>query len=178
MLTAVNIRRESHMSTANERELTRITDPNQRGNSVGGLPLEAPNGPVKRHDFRDCSGDVLAAAFAVSNSLGCGFLEKVYENALALELEARELRVVQQAPVDVKFRERVVGRYFADLLVEGSLVVEVKSVREFDPAHEAQCINYLRASGLGVCLLLNFAKPRLAFRRIVLRQEGAANERE
>jgi GxxExxY protein len=110
---------------------------------------------------------IIGAAQQVSSRLGCGFLEKVYENALRVELRRRGLQVDQQRPVEVRYCDEVVGYYVADLMVEGTVVVELKATRGIDPVHEAQCMNYLRASGKSVCLLLNFGRPRLEVRRIV-----------
>ncbi len=114
------------------------------------------------------TGRVIGCAYTVSNTLGCGFLEKVYENALAVELRKAGLRVEQQCAVLVRYSGEVVGEYVVDLLVEGTVLVELKAVRELDAIHEAQCLNYLRATGLRVCLLLNFGTPRLQRRRFVL----------
>ncbi len=114
------------------------------------------------------TANIIGAAQFVSSALGCGFLEKVYENALRVELERRGLHVSQQHSVHVRFRGEIVGEYFADLLVEDRIVVELKAVKAISPVHEAQCMNYLRATGFQVCLLLNFARPRLEIRRIVL----------
>jgi GxxExxY protein len=111
---------------------------------------------------------VIGAAHRVSSILGCGFLEKVYENALRLELERAGLKVEQQRAVDVRFRREIVGQYFADLVVEECVVVEMKAMSGLDRIHEAQCMNYLRATGLHVCLLMNFGRPRMEVRRIVL----------
>jgi GxxExxY protein len=99
--------------------------------------------------------------------LGCGFLEKLYENALRVELTKRGLSVRQQHPVSVTYDGEIIGEYFADLLVEGSVVVELKAGKELDEIHLAQCLNYLKATGLKVCLLINFGKPRVEIRRIV-----------
>ena len=110
---------------------------------------------------------IIGCAFAVSNGLGCGFLEKVYENALAHELRKAGLNVQQQWPVRVHYDGQVVGDYVADLLVEGRVLLELKAVKELDDAHMAQCLNYLNATGLRLCLLLNFAKPRVEVRRVV-----------
>ncbi len=99
--------------------------------------------------------------------MGCGFLEKVYENALAHELAKLGLGVAQQAPLAVYYDGRVVGSYVADLVVEDCILVELKAVQRFDDLHFAQCINYLKASGLRVCLLLNFGTPRLGIKRLV-----------
>lgn len=110
---------------------------------------------------------IIGGAFAVSNGLGVGFLEKVYENALAVELRQRGLNVIQQAPVVVRYNGVLVGDYVADLLVEDVVLVELKVTRALDEIHMAQCMNYLRATGLTACLLLNFGKPRLEIKRIV-----------
>ena len=109
---------------------------------------------------------VIGCAFTVSNVLGCGFLEKVYENALAHELRKAGLKVEQQHGIAVYYDGQVVGEYAADLLVEGSLLVELKAVKELDDIHLAQCLNYLRATKLRLCLLMNFAKPKVDIRRI------------
>jgi GxxExxY protein len=114
------------------------------------------------------SGQVIGCAFTVLNALGAGFLEKVYENALALEIRAAGLKVVQQFGMKVEYRGIVVGEYFADLIVEGALLVEVKSVKTLDDAHRMQCTKYLKAAGLHLCLLLNFGRPRLEIKRVVL----------
>lgn len=90
-----------------------------------------------------------------------------YENALAVELRARGIRVKQQDGIVVRYGEEIVGEYFADLTVEDQVIVELKAVRGLDSSHEAQCINYLKASGAPICLLLNFAQPRLDVRRFI-----------
>ncbi|MBL9150542.1 MAG: GxxExxY protein [Phycisphaerae bacterium] len=109
---------------------------------------------------------IIGAAFDVANELGCGFLEKVYENAMLVSLRSRGLAVVQQQRFDVQFRYQLVGEYVADLVVEGSVLVELKAVRKLDDVHTAQCLNLLRASGLPLCLLMNFARPSLEIRRL------------
>jgi GxxExxY protein len=109
---------------------------------------------------------VIRCAFTVSNTLGCGFLEKVYENALAHELREAGLKVEQQHPITVYYDGQVVGDYAADLLVDGTLLVELKAVKELDDIHLAQCLNYLRATNLRLCLLMNFAKPKVDIRRV------------
>ena len=114
------------------------------------------------------TGKIIGAAQTVSNALGYGFLEKVYENALAVERRRSGLRVEQQKEVEVRYREEIVGIYFADLLVEGAVLVELKAAVAFDRIHRAQCINYLRATGHHICLLLNFGLPRLQVERIAL----------
>jgi GxxExxY protein len=109
---------------------------------------------------------VIGAAFTVANTLGCGFLEKVYENALAYELQKRGLRVAQQYPVPVYYDGHVVGDFAADLLVEDTVIVELKATKENHDIFTAQCLNYLKATGKTVCLLLNFGKARLEIKRL------------
>ncbi|HTW68972.1 MAG TPA: GxxExxY protein [Acetobacteraceae bacterium] len=115
------------------------------------------------------SRDTIGCALTVSNTLGCGFVEKVYENALAHELRQAGLAVCQQAGVTVRYQGVVVGRYIADLLIERAVIVELKAVRAMDNVHRAQCMNYLKASNLRLCLLLNFGRPRLEIQRLVWR---------
>ena len=110
---------------------------------------------------------IIAAAYQVTNTLGVGFLEKVYENALYYELRKQGLSVEQQKTIKVRYDGVDVGEYFADLLVENQVLVELKAVKAFDEIHMAQCLNYLKATGMKVCLLLNFGKPRLDIKRIV-----------
>lgn len=110
---------------------------------------------------------IIGAAFALSNTLGSGFLEKVYENALALELRLLGLNTVQQAPIEVLYRQECVGEYFADLLVENSMIVELKAIQKLDPTHMAQVMNYLNATGFKIGLLVNFGQPRVEVKRLV-----------
>ena len=116
--------------------------------------------------LNDLSRQVIGCAFTVLNALGAGFLEKVYENALTLELRKAGLAVEQQHGLTVLYGGTVVGEYLVDLLIEQALLVELKAVKALDQAHHAQCINYLKASGLRLGLLLNFGTPRLEIRRI------------
>ncbi len=111
---------------------------------------------------------IIGAAYLVANTLGSGFLEKVYENALAHELKEGGLCVEQQKPVSVLYRGTVVGVYTTDLLVDKTVVVELKAVKTFDDIHKAQCLNYLKATGHRICLLFNFGSPKLQIKRIVL----------
>ena len=110
---------------------------------------------------------IIGCAYKVGNTLGSGFLEKVYENALNIELEKESLKVNQQHPITVIYDGQVVGDYFADLLVEDSVIVEIKATKKFDDTHTAQCMNYLKATGLKICLLINFGKPSVDIKRIV-----------
>jgi GxxExxY protein len=110
---------------------------------------------------------VIGCAFRVSNGVGDGFLEKVYENALAHELRKTGLRVEQQYPIKVVYDGEIVGDYFEDLLVEDRILVELKAVRALDEIHSAQSINYLKATGIPVCLLLNFGTSKIETKRFV-----------
>ena len=116
----------------------------------------------------DLTKDIIGAAFDVHNALGCGLLEKVYENALAWELGLRGRVVTPQREFKVSYKDKEVGVYYADLVVDDRVVVEVKSVNDLGDVHRAQILNYLRVSGIKVGLLLNFARPKLKFERFVL----------
>ena len=117
---------------------------------------------------------IIGCAFIVGNRLGCGFLEKIYENALVIELRKAGLRVAQQQLTEVRYDDVVVGTYVADLVVEGAVLLEIKAVKLFDEIHTAQCLNYLKATGLPLCLLINFGRPRVDIKRIILTTEALA----
>ena len=120
-----------------------------------------------RSELNDITKRVIGCAYEIHRVLGCGFLEKVYENALMHELGRHEIRAEQQVSMKVYYDDAVVGEYFADIVVEGVVLVELKAVSSLETVHEAQCLNYLKATGLRVCLLLSFGKPRLEIRRFV-----------
>jgi GxxExxY protein len=103
---------------------------------------------------------IIGCAFIVSNQLGSGFLEKVYENALAHELRKAEMKVVQQVAIPVYYDGVNVGDYIADVLVENRIIIELKTVKSLENIHVAQCLNYLKATGYKICLLLNFYRPK------------------
>ncbi|AMV21116.1 GxxExxY protein [Planctomyces sp. SH-PL14] len=109
---------------------------------------------------------VIGCAFQVGNTLGCGFLERVYENALAHELRLSSIVVESQIPLPVIYKGVTVGDYIADLLVERVLLIEVKATREHNEAFAAQCLNYLKAAKLPLCLLINFGRPKVDIRRL------------
>jgi GxxExxY protein len=111
---------------------------------------------------------VIGAAQTVSRALGAGFLEKIYENALCWELRKRHLEVLQQGVFDVRYDGQVVGTYIPDIVVAARVIVEVKAVAALDSTCRAQCLNYLRATGLPLCLLLNFGRPRLEYTRFAM----------
>ncbi len=110
---------------------------------------------------------VIGCAYEVANNLGSGFVEKVYENSLLHQLLKSNLRVVQQHQINVFYDKVLVGEFFADLLVEEKVLLELKAVRQLDDVHTAQVMNYLKASGLPICLLINFGRPKTEIRRFV-----------
>jgi GxxExxY protein len=120
-----------------------------------------------REDMNEITERIIGCAYEVSKVLGCGFLEKVYENALMHEMLRQGLGVKQQVPMSVYYDDVVVGDYVADIVVEGKVLVELKAVSSLDDIHRAQCLNYLNAIGLHVCLLLNFGRPKLEVKRLV-----------
>ena len=107
-------------------------------------------------DINALTEKIIGCAYQVHNALGPGFLEKVYENSLRIELEEACLQVEQQAPVPVYYRGRVVGDFYTDLLVEKRVIIELKAVRELAKEHEVQLVNYLQATGIEDGLLINF----------------------
>ena len=120
---------------------------------------------------------IICCFYNVYNKLGYGFLEKVYENALTIELEGCGLLVQQQSPINVNYAGQTVGTYFADLLVEGKVIVEIKAAQELTAAHEAQLLNYLKATDIEVGLLLNFG-PKAEVKRKVLDNDRNKDQRQ
>jgi GxxExxY protein len=116
--------------------------------------------------INEVSRSIIGRAFVVSNTLSSGFLEKIYENALAVELRGAGFSVKQQHEMAVYYHGVVVGAYTADLLVEDIVLVELKAVMALDTVHEAQCMNYLKATRLSLCLLLNFGRPCVEIKRL------------
>jgi GxxExxY protein len=110
---------------------------------------------------------IIGCAYTVANALGNGFLERVYENAHAHELKEKGLKVEQQCSVPVRYDDIVVGGYLADLLVDGTVLVELKAVKAIEDIHKAQCLHYLKATGKEICLLINFGAPKIQIKRIV-----------
>lgn len=109
---------------------------------------------------------ILAAAFEVANELGAGFLENVYERAMAVALRNKNIPFTTQAPLQVTFRNCIVGDYIADMIVEDKVLVEFKAVRVILPEHQAQVINYLKATGIEVGLLINFGPQKIEYKRL------------
>jgi GxxExxY protein len=126
-----------------------------------------PQMDANEHRLNEVTERIIRCVYVVANTLGNGFLEKVYENALAHELRKAGFVVEQQKGIKVRYDGVVVGDYLADLLVQKEVLVELKAVKTLDNIHIAQCLNYLRATGLKVCLLLNFGTPKVQIRRLI-----------
>jgi GxxExxY protein len=125
------------------------------------------NADERRIELDQITKKIIGCVYRVSNTLGCGFLERVYENALVIELRRAGLHLDQQHPAKVFYDDCPVGEFVIDLLVENAVIVELKATKALDEVHAAQCMNYLRAAGLKVCLLVNFGRPQAQIRRIV-----------
>lgn len=115
----------------------------------------------------ELTSKILEACFEVINELGAGFLESVYENALLVALTHKNIQTESQVSLCVEFRGQEIGRFCADILVEGKVLLELKAVRQLLPEHQAQVINYLHATGIDVGLLINFGNPKLEYKRLV-----------
>lgn len=126
-----------------------------------------PQTNTDEHRLNEITEIIIKCVYRVANTLGNGFLEKVYENALAHDLRKTGFLVEQQKGIQVRYDGVVVGDYMADILVQNTVLVELKAVKTLDNIHVAQCLNYLKATGFKVCLLLNFGTPRLQIRRLI-----------
>jgi GxxExxY protein len=118
-------------------------------------------------DVNEITKKIIGCAYQVSNTLGIGFVEKVYENALAHLIRKSGLEVVQQQPIKVTFDDIIVGDFYADLLVANRVLVELKAVSVLVDVQTAQALNYLRASEYEVCLLINFGKSKIEIKRLL-----------
>lgn len=110
---------------------------------------------------------IIGVAMQVHSELGYGFMEKVYENAMMVLLRREGMKALQQVPITVKFLDEIVGEYFADIFVDGKVIYELKSVDGISNMHRAQALNYLKATGLELAIILNFGKEKLEFERLV-----------
>ncbi len=119
----------------------------------------------------EITGEIIKAFYKVYNTLGYGFLEKVYENALAFELETRGFQVQTQLPIKVHYNGREVGEYFADVIVENIVIIEIKTANTIDKAHESQLLNYLKATEIEVGLILNFGQKPEYRRKVFANQK-------
>ena len=119
-------------------------------------------------DINELTYQINGAIFEVNKVLGAGFLEKIYENALLHELNNRNLKAKAQVPITVKYKDEVVGEYFADVVVEDKVILELKAVEALEKIHEAQLLNYLKATDYKIGLLVNFTHPKAVIKRFVL----------
>lgn len=117
--------------------------------------------------YEDLTYKIIGAAMEVHSELGYGYLEKVYENSLMVLFRKKNINADQQKPITVHFKNEVVGEYFADILVENKIILELKSVEKLNNAHIAQTLNYLKATGMRLALLINFGKEKLEHKRLV-----------
>lgn len=117
--------------------------------------------------YKELSYEIMTAVFEVHNILGSGFLEKVYERALLQELTLRGLRVETQKQIRVFYKDMDIGTYVADLVVNGKILLELKAVESLSNLHKAQVLNYLKATGFKLGLLINFGKERVEYKRLV-----------
>ena len=119
-------------------------------------------------DLNEITYRINGSIFEVNQVLGSGFLEKVYENAMMIELKERGLRAERQMPIKIAYKGHEVGDYFADIVVEGKIVLELKAVSSLEKIHEAQLLNYLKATGFKIGLLVYFAYPKAEIKRFIL----------
>jgi GxxExxY protein len=134
-------------------------------NGIEGIDTQARiNWDLKMH-LEELTEGILKVCFEVSNELGCGFIESVYQKALLIALREAGLRAESQYPLTVMFRGQIVGEFFADIVVNESVLLELKAVKTLAPEHLAQVMNYLKATGIQVGLLVNFGNPKLEYRR-------------
>lgn len=120
--------------------------------------------------YEDITEKIIGCSFEVINELGAGFLESVYEKALSVALSEKGIVFKRQYPIKVIFRGQDVGDFYADLFVEEKILVELKAVKSLLPEHQAQLINYLKATGVEVGLLINFGNAKLEYRRLSLKE--------
>ena len=116
--------------------------------------------------YSELTNKIIGSAYRVFKELGAGFLEKVYENAMIIELEEQGLQVQQQYPLKVYYKKQVIGDYYADLVVENKVLIELKAVTELTGIHEVQLVNYLKATGVKVGLLINFGEQLKVKRKV------------
>ena len=129
-------------------------------------------------NHKTLTGQILDASFEVSNELGVGFVESVYEQSLLIALKGKGLNAERQVPIKVFFRGELVGTFQADMVVEGEVILELKAAKTLLPEHHAQVLNYLKATGKPVAMLLNFGQPRLEWRRFDNRFEKSFANRD
>lgn len=117
--------------------------------------------------YEDLTFKIIGIAMKVHNDLGSGFLEKVYENAMMLNFEIEGIKVEQQKEIKVKYLGKEIGNYISDIFVDGKVIVELKTVDKLTDIHTAQLINYLKATGVKIGLLINFKNEKLEYKRYI-----------
>jgi len=123
---------------------------------------------MKKMDINELTYQINGAIYEVNRELGAGFLEKVYENALLIELRNRDLEASNQVPIKVNYKCIEVGEYFADIVVENQIILEIKCLDSLNKVHTAQLLNYLKATGFKIGLLVNFRYPKAEIKRLIL----------
>lgn len=113
------------------------------------------------------SEKIIGCAFKVSNTLGAGFLEKVYQNALMIELTDNGLYAEKEKAITIHYKDKIVGEYYADILVNNQVIIETKAIKALNEIHQAQLLNYLKATNLHLGLLINFGSPKVQIKRLV-----------
>jgi GxxExxY protein len=134
--------------------------------STEAVPVRAIRGNSSSHETEEFSGKIIGAAMAVLNELKPGLDEKLYENALVLELRAQGHQIEQQRQYPVHYREQLIGKLIPDLIVDGKVIVDPKVVTDFNESHVAQMIGYLAITGLESALLLNFKEAKPSWKRV------------
>ncbi len=120
------------------------------------------NADYHDYKYKELTQKIIMIFYKVYNKLGYGFLEKVYENAMIIEFRKESIPVVSQSPIEVSYENEIIGDYYADLLVDNKVIVEIKAVKNLSDEHEAQLLNYLKATNIEVGLLFNFGpKPEI-----------------
>lgn len=132
-----------------------------------GADLTQINFDLSSFPDKELTQKVIGAAYEVHNELGPGFLEIIYQTALVRELSALGIKAVVQAPIPVYYKGAVIGQYFADILADDRLIIELKAVAAIDPTHEAQVLHYLTATRRQLALIINFGGPSVRVKRIV-----------
>jgi GxxExxY protein len=122
---------------------------------------------MENYKHQDITEKIIGAAYKVHNTLGSGFLDKVYQNSLAIELRSFDFLFDIEKPIKVYYRGEIVGDYIADIIVDGKVILEIKAIKELSSIHEVQLVNYLKATGIEVGLLINFGKSVQIKRRVM-----------
>lgn len=122
---------------------------------------------MNKEELNSISEKIIGSAFKVSNTLGAGFLEKVYQNSLIIELLEIGLDAIKEKPITIYYNDTIVGEYYADILVNNLIIIETKAVTAINEIHQAQLLNYLKATKLHLGILINFGTPKVQIKRMV-----------